>query len=126
MDKDNLLGPVAAIRGFCRMTTERAQRGYPLTHFLCSMRHAHLRAALVNDLEGCLRNSGLSELEKDMLRRRDFVAMLNHGAATVAVAKICRAWGVSLIELGALGRGSSVQDFITERKSANKGQPWEF
>lgn len=126
MDKGTLLGPAAPIRGLCRMTTERAQRGYPLTRFLCSMRHARQREALVNDLEGCLRDSGLSELEKNMLRRRDFVAMLDHGAATVAVAKVCRAWGVTLVELGALGRGQSAQDFITERKRANLGQPWEF
>ena len=33
MDKDTLLGPAAPIRGLCRMTTERAQRGYPLTRF---------------------------------------------------------------------------------------------
>lgn len=126
MDQETLLGPTAPIRGLCRMTTERAQRGYPLTRFLCSMRHARQREALVNDLEGCLRDSGLNALEKDMLRRRDFVAMLDHGAATVAVAKLCRAWGVTLVELGALGRGQSPQDFITERKRANQGQPWEF
>lgn len=126
MEKDTLLGPVAPIRGLCRMTTQRAQRGYALTRFLCSLRHAPQREALLADLESCLQNSELTEHEKDMLRRRDFVAMLEHGAATVAVAKACRVWGVSLIELGSLGRGQPAQDFIAERKRANRGAPWEF
>lgn len=126
MDKDHLLGPAAPIRGLCRMTPERAQRGYRLSRFLCSLRDAGQRDAAARDLEACLQAHGLNETEKDMVRRRDFVAMLDHGASTVAVGKACRAWGVSLVELGAIGRGQSPQDFITERRRANRGQPWDF
>lgn len=126
MDKEALLGPVAPIRGLCRMTPELAQRGYRLSNFLCSLRHAAQRDAAARDLESCLRAHGLSEQEKDMVRRRDFVAMLRHGASTVAVGKACRAWGVTLVELGAIGRGQSPQDFLAERKRANQGQPWAF
>ncbi len=121
-----LLGPVAPIRGLCRMTPERAQRGYRLTTFLCSLRDPAQREAFAADPERVIREAGLSEAECDMIRRRDFVAMLQHGAATVAVGKAGRAFGVTLIELGALGRGQTPEQFITERKRANEGQPWQF
>ena len=108
------------------MTTERAQRGYRLTQFLSRFQDERHRQAMTADPLACMQAAGLSEAEKDMVARRDFVAMLDHGAATVAVAKICRYWGISLVEMGAAGRGQSVEQFMTERRRANKGQPWEF
>lgn len=126
LDKETLLGPPAPIRGLTRMTTARAQRGYRLSQFLCSLTQASCRQALQANEEAYMQACGLTEEEKAMVRRRDFVAMLDHGAATVAVGKASRVFGLTLVDLGALGRGQTAQDFIAERKRANEGKPWQF
>lgn len=121
-----LLGPAAPIRGQIPITPARAQRAYRLTAFLGSLRLPGRMEAFAADMEAVLAAADLSEAERDMLRRRDFVAMLEYGVATVAIGKACRAMQVNLVELGAVQRGQSPMEFITERKRANEGQPWQF
>jgi gallate dioxygenase len=125
-DLATLLGPAATIRGQLPVTTAQAQRAYRLTAFLGSLRQPGRMQAFVNDMEAEMARAELSQAERDMLRQRDFIAMLRYGTATVAVAKACHAMKVNLVELGALQRGQSAAEFITERRRANEGQPWQF
>ena len=126
MSKASALGPPAALRGLCRMNTERAQRGYRLTQFLTSMREPTRRAAFAADPEACMAQAGLTPAEQDMVRRRDYDAMLDHGASNVAIGKASGALGTTLVARGAKGRGQTPEEFIAERKLANQGQPWQF
>jgi gallate dioxygenase len=126
MTDTSILGPTAAIRGICRLTPERAQRGFLLNQFLTGMRQFEQRAAFVENPERCMASYGLSAEVCDIVRRRDFAAMLDYGASNVAIGKAGPALGVTLVERGAKGRGQSVTDFITQRKAANQGQPWQF
>lgn len=126
MSQSSALGPIAALRGLCRMTTERAQRGYRLTQFLCSMRQPAQRAAFAADPEACMTQAALTCEERDMVRRRDYDAMLDHGASNVAIGKASTALGTTLVARGAQGRGQTPEAFIAQRKLANQGQPWQF
>lgn len=126
MSQTSVLGPTAALQGLCRMTTERAQRGYRLTQFLCSMREPAQRAAFAADPQACMAQAALSPAEQDMVRRRDYDAMLDHGASNVAIGKASAALGTTLVARGAQGRGQSPEAFIAQRKLANQGQPWQF
>lgn len=121
-----VLGPVAPLRGQIRLTTQRAQRGYRLSVFLTSLRDAPQRAAFAADPEACMAAAGLDEIERDLLRRRDLPAMLEYGAALVALGKALRVFDVSLLAFGAMARGQSAEQFVTERRRANEGQPWQF
>lgn len=123
---DCVLGPVAPLRGQVRMTPQRAQRGYRLSVFLSSLRDAPQRAAFAADPEACMAVAGLAEVERDMLRRRDLLAMLEYGAALVAIGKAMRAFDMSLVAFGAIARGQTPEQFMTERRRANEGQPWQF
>jgi len=120
------LGPRVEIRGACRFTTERAQRGLRLNRFLTSMRQPENREAFAVDPEAYMTSQALSEAECDMVRRRDYAAMLDYGASNVALGKAGPALGTTLMERGAHGKGQSVADFIAERKLANRGMPWQF
>ncbi len=126
MDIESILGPRVAIRGVCRFTTERAQRGFRLNTFLTSMRQPQQREAFARDPEACMANHGLTAQEQDMVRRRDYPAMLDYGASNVALGKAGPALGVSLLERGAQGKGQTSQEFVAERRAANQGQAWQF
>ncbi|MEN9888254.1 MAG: hypothetical protein RL559_291 [Pseudomonadota bacterium] len=126
MAATSVLGPTVPLRGLCRMSTERAQRGYRLTQFLTSMRAPAQRDAFLSDPEACMAQAGLTPTECDMIRRRDYDAMLDHGASNVAIGKASAALGTTLVARGAKGRGQSPEAFIAERKRANQGQPWQF
>jgi len=126
MTTDARLGPTVSLRGLCPMTTERAQRGYRLTRFLTSMRDPAQRAQFAGEPERCMAAFGLSEFERDLVRRRDYDGMLDWGASNVAIGKASPALGTTLVERGAKGRGQTAAQFIEERRKANEGQPWQF
>jgi len=126
MDIASTLGPRVAIRGVCRFTPERAQRGFRLNTFLTGMRQPQQREAFARDPEACMAACGLSAQEQDMVRRRDYAALLDYGASNVALGKAGHALGITLLERGAQGRGQTVQQFVAERRAANEGQPWQF
>ncbi|MBW8470295.1 MAG: hypothetical protein A3B67_08225 [Burkholderiales bacterium RIFCSPHIGHO2_02_FULL_66_10] len=126
MRDDSALGPRVEIRGVCRFTVERAQRGLRLNRFLTSMRQPENRDAFAVDPESYMASQALTDTERDMVRRRDYAAMLDYGASNVALGKASPALGTTLMERGALGRGQSVAEFIADRKVANRGMPWQF
>lgn len=126
MDIESILGPRVVIRGVCRFTTERAQRGFRLNTFLTGMRQPLQREAFARDPDACMAAGGLTTQEQDMVRRRDYAAMLDYGASNVALGKAGPALGITLLERGAQGRGQTAQEFVAERRAANQGQPWQF
>lgn len=125
MDTTSLLGPTVPLRGLCRMTPQRAQRGYRLNGFLTGMREPARRAAFRADAEASMAAAGLNAQERDLVRRRDYEGMLDYGASVVAIGKAAAALGTTLMDRGALARGQSVADFIAERRALNQGHPWQ-
>lgn len=126
MANESTLGPLAPLHGLCPMTTQRAQRGYRLSCFLAGMREPAARAAFAQDGEASMAAFGLSESERELIRRRDYDGMLDYGASNVAIGKASAALGTTLVERGAAGRGQSAAEFIAERRARNEGQPWQF
>jgi len=126
MANESNLGPLALLRGLCRMTPQRAQRGYRLGCFLAGMREPAARTAFAQDGEASMAAFGLSEAERDLVRRRDYDAMLDYGASNVAIGKAASTLGTTLLERGAAGRGQSASEFIAGRRARNEGQPWQF
>jgi hypothetical protein len=120
------LGPRVALTGLRPLTTERAQRGYRLTRFLTSMREPAQRARFAQDPAACMQDFGLSAHEQALVNDRAYDAMMVYGACTVAIGKASGALGITLLARGALCRGLSTEEFMRQRKLANKGYPWEF
>ena len=126
MAGESLLGPTAPLRGLCRLTPERAQRGYRLGRFLTSMRDPARRAAFAADPEASMAAFALAEHERELVRRRDFDGMLDYGVSNVAIGKASPALGTTLVERGAKGRRQTAAEFLAERRARNEGQPWQF
>jgi gallate dioxygenase len=59
---------------------------------------------------------GLTEKEKDMLRRLDWKAMQDYGASFFCLEKLARTKGVSNPEMVAAFRGESLAEFLKTRR----------
>lgn len=125
-DSASLLGPVAHLRGRRPFTSERSRRGYRLNRFFSSMCEPAHRASFKADPESYMADYELSERERDMVRRRDFEALLDHGACLLTLGNALHTMGLSLVDFGAIGRSQSAAEFIEHKRAESKGQPWQF
>lgn len=126
MDMESILGPVAPIRGSCRLTSERAGRAYRLNCFFSSLTEPAQADRFRQDEASCMTAYGLDADEQAMVRERDYARMLDYGVALVALGKALRLLGINLVAFGSACRRQSIEDFLTTRRQANRGQPWEF
>jgi len=102
-------------------TGERCRDAYRLNGFLMSMRDEAARAAFAHDPEATMERLGLSEKERDLVRRRDYQGMLDHGAVIYAVGKASTAFDTTLLAIGAKMRGETpeaVAAWIASGKNA--------
>ena len=88
-------------------TGERCQRAYRLNNFLSSMRYAEVRGSFDSDPEQAMQQFGLSDHEKDLVRRRDYQGMLDHGAVIYAISKAATGLRTTLLAVGAKMRGET-------------------
>lgn len=123
---DSLLSPKAQLRGRIPFTSERSRRGYRLNLFFSSMRTPAGRQRFIADVEGYMDLYGLSEHERNMVRQRDFQALMDYGACLLTLGNALPALGLSLVEFGALARGQNADEFVSHKRAESKGQPWQF
>jgi len=93
---------------------ERSARGLRLNRFLHSLTQKHVRALFLKNPDDAMQ--GLSEQEKDMVRRLDWKAMQDHGASFFCLEKLARTKGVSNPEMVAHFRGESLEAFLRTRR----------
>ncbi|HEY1931431.1 MAG TPA: protocatechuate 3,4-dioxygenase [Acetobacteraceae bacterium] len=95
------------IPGTIVFTGEQSSRGYRLNRMAMSLTDAANRQRFVADNEIYARQMGLDDGETGMVRRRDWRAMLEHGASIYLIIKVAGALGVSLPQVGAQTAGRS-------------------
>ena len=93
---------------------EMSARALRLNRFLHSLTVASKRKLFLERPEEAMQ--GLSETEKDMVRRLDWHAMMNYGASFFCLEKLARTKGVSNPEMVAHFRGESLQEFLKTRR----------
>ena len=93
---------------------ERSARGLRLNRFLHGLTVAEKRALFLKDPEAAM--AGLSEEEKDMVRRLDWKALQDYGASFFCLEKLARAKGVSNPEMVAAFRGETLEAFLKTRR----------
>ena len=93
---------------------ERSAKGLRLNRFLHSLIDGATRKLFLENPEAAM--AGLSEQEKDMVRRLDWKAMQDCGASFFCLEKLARAKGVSNPEMVAAFRGESLEQFLKTRK----------
>ena len=93
---------------------ERSAKGLRLNRFLHGLIDAGRRSLFVNDPEKAMQ--GLSEEDKDMVRRLDWRAMQDYGASFFCLEKLARTRGVSNPEMVAHFRGETLEQFLKTRR----------
>lgn len=99
--------------------SEQTRLGYRLNKFAMSMVHPENREAFLADEEACLAASGLTEEEKQLIRDRDWRAIMDeHGGNIYMIMKIGAVIGQGLYQIGAHQRGQTYEEFLATRNAA--------
>jgi gallate dioxygenase len=93
---------------------EKSAKGLRLNRFLHSLIHAEVRKKFLENPEEAM--AGLSEAEKDMIRRLDWKALQDYGASFFCLEKLGRTKGVSNPQMVAAFRGESLEAFLKTRR----------
>ena len=93
---------------------ERSARGLRLNRFLHSLTSLDKRKLFLEKPEEAMK--GLSEEEKEMVRKLDWKAMQDYGASFFCLEKLARTKGVSNPEMVAHFRGESLEQFLKTRR----------
>ena len=93
---------------------ERSGRGLRINRFLHALTSNDTRKIFLEDPEAAMQ--GLTEQEKDMVRRLDWKALQDYGASFFCLEKLARAKGVSNPEMVAAFRGETLEQFLKTRR----------
>jgi gallate dioxygenase len=93
---------------------ERSARGLRINRFLHALTSSDRRKVFLEKPEEAMH--GLTEQEKDMVRRLDWKALQDYGASFFCLEKLARARGVSNPEMVAAFRGETLEQFLKTRR----------
>jgi protocatechuate 4,5-dioxygenase, alpha chain len=114
------LHPPQDIPGTLIYDSELAMRGYALNKMCYSFNEAANREAFLADEDGYCKKFGLDEEQRDAIRRRDVLALLEAGGNVYYLAKFAGIFGLNVQDIGAQQTGMSVEEFKAKLESAGK------
>ena len=88
-----------------------AQKGYALNKMCYSFNDGANREAFRRDEEAYFRKFGLNDAQRDAVRRRDVLAMIDAGGNIYYLAKLAGIYGLNVQDVGAQQTGVSVNEF---------------
>lgn len=112
------LAGVEKLEGTYPFTIERSVKGYRINHFLHSLIEPEHRALFKADEERALAEADLTDEERDLIRRRDWIGMIRYGAIFFQLEKLGAVTGVGNIHIYAAMKGMSIEDFQKTRNAA--------
>lgn len=98
-------------------TLERSVKAYRLNKFLHGMTRPGHRAQFLANEEATFNEAQLTEEERDMLRCRDWRALIHYGVIFFMLEKLGAVTGVSNLHIYAAMRGQSLEDFQKTRNA---------
>jgi protocatechuate 4,5-dioxygenase alpha chain len=116
-DEQPQLDPSRPIDGTYIFDWRLSRKGYRLNKLAFSLGTAANREAFKQDEEAYYDRYGLSEEEKDLIRRRDFLGLIQHGTNIYMMLKLGAATGNGLYQMGAQQRGETFEQFLATRNN---------
>ena len=95
----------------------RSVKAYRLNDFLHRMIEPAYRAKFLVDPEASFEAAGLTEEERDLVRRRDWRAMIHYGVIFFMLEKLGAVVGVSNLHIYAAMRGQTLEEFQKTRNA---------
>lgn len=109
------LAGIDELEGTYPFTLERSIKAYRLNQFLHSLIDSKQRLRFRADPEILYEEAGLTEEERDMVRRLDWRAMIQYGVIFFVLEKLGAVVGAANAHIYAAMRGESLEDFHKSR-----------
>ncbi len=97
---------------------DRSVKNFRINKFLHDLIIPEHRALLKSDPEKAFEESKLSEVERDMIRRLDWRALMQYGAIFFVLEKLAAVMGVSNLHVYSAMRGQTLDEFQKTRNAA--------
>ena len=98
-------------------TLERSVKGYRLNKFLHALIEPAHRPRFLADPEAAFAEAGLTEEERELVRRRDWRGLIRYGAIFFMLEKLGAVVGVSNLHIYAAMRGETLDEFQKTRNA---------
>lgn len=107
----------ARLEGTYPFTLERSVKALRLNKFLHGLIVPAQRQRFLADEAVCMREAGLTEEERGLVRRRDWRALIHYGVIFFMLEKLGAVVGVSNLHIYAAMRGQSLEEFQKTRNA---------
>jgi gallate dioxygenase len=111
------LAGAEALTGTYVFDHARSLKTFRLNKFLHAMTDPAHRERFLNSPEAAFTDAGLSEQERDLLRRRDWRGLIQYGAIFFGLEKLGAVVGVSNLHVYAAMRGENLDTFLATRNA---------
>lgn len=108
---------VEDLQGTYPFTLARSVKGYRLNKFLHDLIYPDRRRLFLDNPEAAFEQAGLTEAERDLVRRRDWRGMIHYGVIFFMLEKLGAVIGVSNLHIYAGMRGQSLEEFQKTRNA---------
>lgn len=105
------------LEGTYPFNLERSVRAYRLSRFLHGLIQLPARTVFLADEEAAYASAGLTEIERDLVRRRDWRGLIHYGVIFFLLEKLGAVLGVSNLHLYAAMRGETLEAFQATRNT---------
>ena len=92
-----------------------ARRGQRLNRMCAALCAPQERDAFKRDEEAFMSRFGLTDAEKNLIRKRDFQGLIDAGMNIYSMLKVGSATGNGLYKMGAQMRGETYEQFLASR-----------
>jgi gallate dioxygenase len=108
---------IEKLPGTYPFTLDRSVKAFRLNNFLHSLIEPAKRKRFLADPEPMFEEAGLTEIERDMVRRRDWRALIQYGVIFFLLEKLGAVVGTTNLHIYAAMRGQSLEDFQKTRNA---------
>ncbi len=108
---------IEKLQGTYPFTIGRSVAAFRLNHFLHELIHPTHRKAFLEDPESSFTQAGLTEQEKDLVRRRDWRGMIHYGVIFFMLEKLGAVIGTTNLHIYAAMKGMTLEDFQKTRNA---------
>jgi gallate dioxygenase len=105
------------LEGTYPFTLDRSVKAYRLNHFLHELVEPAKRKRFLSDPEPMFAEYELTEQERDMVRRRDWRALIQYGVIFFLLEKLGAVVGTTNLHIYAAMRGQTLEDFQKTRNA---------
>lgn len=114
---DRQLAGAEKLKGTYPFDHARSLKAYRLNKFLHDLIVPSHRQRFLQDPEGAFAEAGLTEEERDLVRRRDWRGMIHYGVIFFMLEKLGAVVGVSNLHIYAAMRGETLEEFQKTRNA---------